>query len=882
MKRRLVTTVLIATLGLAAAPLARATHFDGVAASGSFNPQFSATIGETRASRPGDINFRITAADHEDPSVVTTLKAPGDWQFTFDFIRRGQRSNGTPANSCNDTINNRNNSPDRTGQPGGPTDFSKRTDAFIARAEKIGTAFLAAHATGVSSRPPAPDDPLTFRGDLAFVRYDSATQTATLCLLLKLIVDNTDPEYNAANENAKTFADPVPGSGSDEVESVTELTANFQLVNVGGSWQTIVDLTDLVQSQELQALDVSVVDFRANFLGNTVGNWNTEGSIPFSRTPGTSGSKTFTAIFQTCPQNHPDYLNCKSNKGDGSTATTGGTVTRNVNVNITPAPGITTPLNNAACTDSVGILGTADPGTLVRVSEIVGGSPVTIADVTADLNGRWSLRQPFAAGTHTIRASQITPPGPDSEDITFTVSLPAPAIASPTSGALVEPGATPLNGTAPAGTRSVVVYNGATNVGTGASDDLGNWTATASLAPHQTVTLAVRALNLCGEGALSPSVTVDVNTTQPTITSPASGANLNDDTPTVTGTADPGAVVTVSNGGPVGTTTAGPGGTWVVDLSPLTEGINVLTATATFGTFTSLPSASLSVNIDLTAPNAPVILSPADGSTLEPLITFTGTAEPNARVRLYESGVQVGPTGTATGAGTWSIQAVLDIGARSVIARATDLAGNVSGDSAAVNLTIIDPLKILSPAEGTSHPAKVPFNIETSPAAVEVIVYEGGVEVARRAVANRRFIGQITFAGGEHTITVRTRAADNSLSNETQPRLFKVDAVQPTVIVNSIAGSGLNLLNPQLTGTATDSAPFDTGVARIELTYRGRTGGVFSQRANCPLCTAGTVAWNATPSNVINMPGVYDAFITAFDAVGNASQIGRTTFVITS
>ena len=107
-------------------------------------------------------------------------------------------------------------------------------------------------------------------------------------------------------------------------------------------------------------------------------------------------------------------------------------------------------------------------------------------------------------------------------------------------------------------------------------------------------------------------------------------------------------------------------------------------------------SATVTVTIDRTAPNAPStpLLAPAsdggaqgDNRTNDDTPTMTGTAEAGSTVKLYDGVTQVG-TATATG-GNWSITAsTLATGAHTMTATATDLAGNPSVSSGSVVVTI--------------------------------------------------------------------------------------------------------------------------------------------------------------------------------------------------
>ncbi|WGG53071.1 DUF4214 domain-containing protein [Rugamonas sp. DEMB1] len=82
-----------------------------------------------------------------------------------------------------------------------------------------------------------------------------------------------------------------------------------------------------------------------------------------------------------------------------------------------------------------------------------------------------------------------------------------------------------------------------------------------------------------------------------------------------------------------------------------------------------------------------------DGTTNFAAPLITGSASANATVKLYDSdGATVLGTATADGAGNWSItSSTLALGAHTLTARQTDLAGNVSAAGEALALTILAP-----------------------------------------------------------------------------------------------------------------------------------------------------------------------------------------------
>lgn len=153
-------------------------------------------------------------------------------------------------------------------------------------------------------------------------------------------------------------------------------------------------------------------------------------------------------------------------------------------------------------------------------------------------------------------------------------------------------------------------------------------------------------------------------------------------TPTITGSAEAGSTVTLTDGTTqLGTATADPttGAYSITPTTPLSEGANALTATSTDGSGNTA-SGSLTVTLDTTPPAVTDSLA-ADG------ITVTGTGDPNATVTLANGGQTIG-TAQADGNGAWSFStAALAPDTYSLVASETDAAGN-TGSAAPVAVTV--------------------------------------------------------------------------------------------------------------------------------------------------------------------------------------------------
>ena len=229
---------------------------------------------------------------------------------------------------------------------------------------------------------------------------------------------------------------------------------------------------------------------------------------------------------------------------------------------------------------------------------------------------------------------------------------------------------------------------------------------TAALADgaHSFTATAADAAGNVGVASAALSVTVDTAApSAPAIASWSTDSGVagdgitNDNTLTLTGTAAANSTVRVYDGATLlGTATADGSGAWTYTTAALADGSHSFTATAVDAAGNAgAASAALSVTVDTAAPAAPAFASwsadsgvAGDGITSDNTLAFTGTAQANSTVRIYDGATLLG-TVTANGSGAWSFTtATLADGAHSFTATATDAAGNVGVASAALNVTV--------------------------------------------------------------------------------------------------------------------------------------------------------------------------------------------------
>ncbi len=422
----------------------------------------------------------------------------------------------------------------------------------------------------------------------------------------------------------------------------------------------------------------------------------------------------------------------------------------------------------------------ADPdGTIVGFAWSEGGVALGTGTV---------LNHNFTVGTHTV---------------TLTVTDNGGATAADTVVVTISPNQPPVSAAGPDQTITDVDDNGTESVtldGSGSSDPDGTLVSFAwseaglplgtgavliqlfAVGTH-TVTLTVTD-NGGATSAASLTVTIlpapPPDTTPPvvSVTSPLEGAVVSGIV-TITATATDDVAVTqvefLVDGIVIATDAAAPySAAW--DVDQVAVGVYILTARATDSSNNVGTSAPVTVTKEGPPPDIdpPVvsITSPAEGATVNGVVTITATATDNVSVTQVEflvDGVVLATDTAAPYSANWdSDQAAL--GAHVLTARATDPTGNV-GVSPAVNVTAsgpppdIDPpvVSITSPAEGATLTGVLSINASAtdndSVTQVEFLV--DGVIIATDTTAPYSASWDTaTVADGAHVLTAR--AADPS------------------------------------------------------------------------------------------------------------------------
>jgi outer membrane protein assembly factor BamB len=313
----------------------------------------------------------------------------------------------------------------------------------------------------------------------------------------------------------------------------------------------------------------------------------------------------------------------------------------------------------------------------------------------------------------------------------------------------------------------------------------------------------------------SRSLIVDFNLTipAPTITAPATGFDTTSTVVTVGGTGFPGATITLTDTGTgalaVGSTTVDGSGNWST-TGVLGYGTHSLTATETGNGSTSDPSNTVT---GIVRPAAPMISSPATGSSTASPLTISGAAAPGAMVNLFDGSSGLASTVGDT-VGHFSIVVTLAIGPHSLTASQT-VNGETSTPSGPVTIDVVPAAPaISSPSTGTSTTnGAVTVSGNADPGAT-VNLFDGSSALASTAGdATGHFSIVVTLAIGPHSLTAtqtvngETSAASSAVSIDVKPAVPTITSPADGFDINltavAVGGKGV----PGSTINLTDSGP---------------------------------------------------------------------------
>ncbi|HBO4516256.1 TPA: BapA prefix-like domain-containing protein [Pseudomonas aeruginosa] len=582
--------------------------------------------------------------------------------------------------------------------------------------------------------------------------------------------------------------------------------------------------------------------------GNPIGQVTADGSGNWSFTP-------------TTPLPNGTVVNATATDASGNTSA-GSSVTVD---SVAPATPVINPSNGTT------LSGTAEPGSSVTLTD---GNGNPIGQVTADGSGNWSFTPstPLADGT-VVNATATDPAGNTSGQGSTTVDGVAP-----TTPTVNLSNGSSLSGTAEPGSTVILTDGNGNPIAEVTADGSGNWTYTPSTPIANGTVVNVVAQDAAGNSSPGASVTVDSQAPAAPVVNPSNGTTLS-------GTAEPGATVTLTdgNGNPISQVTADGSGNW--SFTPGTPLANGTVVNATASDPTGNTSAPASTTVDSVAPAAPVV-NPSNGAEI------SGTAEPGATVTLTDgSGNPIGQV-TADGSGNWSFTPSTPLADGTVVnATATDPAGNTGGQGS----TTVDAIAPATPTVNLSNGSSLSGTAE--PGSTVILTDGNGnpiAEVTADGSGNWTYTPSTPIANG----TVVNVVAQDAAGNSSPPATVTVDSSAPPapvinpsngVVISGTAEAGATVTltdaggNPigQVTADGSGNWSFTPGTPLangtvIVATATDPTGNTGPQAAT----TVDAVAPPAPvidPSNGTTISGTAEAGAKVILTDGNGNPIGETT-----
>ncbi|HEU5103407.1 MAG TPA: Ig-like domain-containing protein, partial [Roseiflexaceae bacterium] len=281
--------------------------------------------------------------------------------------------------------------------------------------------------------------------------------------------------------------------------------------------------------------------------------------------------------------------------------------------------------------------------------------------------------------------------------------------------------------------------------------------------------------------------------------------------------------------------------------------------------------------VDTTPPAAPVISSPAAGSSTSITIpTFRGTAEPGSTVTIIDGSTTLCSAVTDAG-GVWACAPSTPMapGNHSVSASAVDAASNTSPASPSVAFTIDTTppntaitIKPFNPSDSTN--ATIEFTGSDNLTAAGSLTFECQLDVVTWTSCSSPAT-YTSLSQGSHTFRVRARDAAGSVDTTPASYTWVVDTVppaMPTIGTPAITSDR----TPMIIGTAEPSSAL---VVELDLNSNGAADITYSVTSD------GSGSWTidtATAVPVIGgfpgaglMDGSIQLSATVYDSAGNPS-----------
>ncbi|HDC4352791.1 TPA: Ig-like domain repeat protein [Enterobacter cloacae] len=580
--------------------------------------------------------------------------------------------------------------------------------------------------------------------------------------------------------------------------------------------------------------------------------------------------------------------------------------------------------------------GKGEPGDTVTIYD---GDEV-LGTTVIDDKGNWTLKpeKPLGEGDHSITVTQTDKAGntsDPSEALEFEVDTTAPdasanvlnitAVADDVgdrqgnvaSGDITDDSKPLISGIGEAG-NTVFVYttdsSGKHLIGTAVVGSDGTW----SLTPETPLTEGLNKLTLetqdpAGNRVAGEAPSYDINLLIPVSTAPSinsvvdnaephvgpmqKGESTNDTTPTLSGSAAPGDVVSIlDNGKVIGTVTADSNGKWAFTPdTALADGKHTFTVTATDAAGNARTSGSFPIVIDTAAPSPAenIVINDNVGDKQGPVgpgdttddqsPTLSGEAEPGSVVDIYDNDEKIGSV-IVDDEGKWSYtpDTPLAKGDHEITTTVTDPSGNTSEPSPGISFTVDpDPNQVTvgevvddeGPIVGNLKPgtvtddARPELSGKGKPGST-VTIMDGDDVLGSTVVdpdGNWTFTPEQDLADGDHSLTVISK--DPAGNEVTSPSFdITVDATAPEKPVLGSATDDVGTIRGDLSngGTTDDANPTFNGSAepgsRVDIYDNGEHIGSTIADDNG--------AWQFTPTTPLP-EGEHHITTTATDEAGN-------------
>ncbi|HBH6934909.1 TPA: Ig-like domain repeat protein [Enterobacter cloacae] len=580
--------------------------------------------------------------------------------------------------------------------------------------------------------------------------------------------------------------------------------------------------------------------------------------------------------------------------------------------------------------------GKGEPGDTVTIYD---GDEV-LGTTVIDDKGNWTLKpeKPLGEGDHSITVTQTDKAGntsDPSEALEFEVDTTAPdasanvlnitAVADDVgdrqgnvaSADITDDSKPLISGIGEAG-NTVFVYttdsSGKHLIGTAVVGSDGTW----SLTPETPLTEGLNKLTLetqdpAGNRVAGEAPSYDINLLIPVSTAPSinsvvdnaephvgpmqKGESTNDTTPTLSGSAAPGDIVSIlDNGKVIGTVTADSNGKWAFTPdTALADGKHTFTVTATDAAGNARTSGSFPIVIDTAAPSPAenIVINDNVGDKQGPVgpgdttddqsPTLSGEAEPGSVVDIYDNDEKIGSV-IVDDEGKWSYtpDTPLAKGDHEITTTVTDPSGNTSEPSPGISFTVDpDPNQVTvgevvddeGPIVGNLKPgtvtddARPELSGKGKPGST-VTIMDGDDVLGSTVVdpdGNWTFTPEQDLADGDHSLTVISK--DPAGNEVTSPSFdITVDATAPEKPVLGSATDDVGTIRGDLSngGTTDDANPTFNGSAepgsRVDIYDNGEHIGSTIADDNG--------AWQFTPTTPLP-EGEHHITTTATDEAGN-------------